>query len=239
MRVVLSAKTAKSDSSFSEYRVAYKMHGRAISSTYASRSFSVGTAVTWRDGLRPTMPRRVGLRREGLAGKQVQRPLIQSAAIKFRNGLGEFRIGRYRAEQRHRRTELQIVRTAEDFPDCPALDGVDEGRALPKPRSQNAMIEIGQGLIARGDGKFPGHRAVPEPGKLGKNEPHTVTLLLAMAQFRKDTLVDRRLRIQKTLEIEGVSHGCQPRSCLARKFGEPILCVSGIVMPSGVFSSAT
>jgi hypothetical protein len=42
---------------------------------------------------------------------------------------------------------------------------------------------------------------------LGKNEPHPVTLLPTMAQFRKDTLVDQRLRIQKTLEIEGVSHG--------------------------------
>src|SRR6202022_3836262 len=73
------------------------------------------------------------------------------------------------------------------------------------------MPEIGHRLLARGDGKSPGHRALAEAGKLGKNEPHPVTLLLTMAQFGKNTLVDRRLCINKALEMKRIGHG----ACLA------------------------
>jgi hypothetical protein len=34
-----------------------------------------------------------------------------------------------------------------------------------------------------------------------------VTLLLTAAQFGNDPCVDRRLRIEEALEIEGISHG--------------------------------
>src|ERR1700687_1788347 len=126
--------------------------------------------------------------------------------MEFHDSLGEFRIGRHRAEQSHRRTEFEVVGASEDFPNCPALDRIDERRALPEPRPQNAMLQIGHGFVARGDGKPPGHRAMSEPGKLGKNEPHPVTLLLAPTQLREHALIDRRLRINKALEIERVGH---------------------------------
>jgi hypothetical protein len=53
----------------------------------------------------------------------------------------------------------------------------------------------------------PGHRAVPESGKLQEDEPHPVALLLTAAQFGKDTQVYRFLRIEEALEIEGIGHG--------------------------------
>jgi len=37
--------------------------------------------------------------------------------------------------------------------------GIDERRALAKPRPQDAVAEIGHGFLARGDGKSPRHRA--------------------------------------------------------------------------------
>jgi hypothetical protein len=61
------------------------------------------------------------------------------------------------------------------------------------------MPEIGHRLLARANRKSPGHRAPAEASQLGKNEPHPVTLLLTMAQFGNNTLVDRRLRINKAL----------------------------------------
>ncbi len=72
------------------------------------------------------------------------------------------------------------------------------------------MIEIGRGLLGGGKGISPGHRTMTEAGQLGKNEPHPVTLLLAPAQFGKDAPVDRRLRIDKALEIERAGQGGGP-----------------------------
>src|SRR5260221_3223302 len=122
--------------------------------------------------------------------------------MEFRDCPCEYRFRCDRAEQCHRRTEFKVVRIAEYFPDCSALDSVDQRRALQKPGSQNAMPEIGDGLLARANRKSPRHRAMAEAGKLGKNEPQPVTLLLTMAQFGNNTWVDRRLRINKALEIE-------------------------------------
>ena len=48
---------------------------------------------------------------------------------------------------------------------------------------------------------------MPEAGKLGKNEPHPVTLLLNVALFRKDERVDRRSRINKAVEGERIGRG--------------------------------
>jgi hypothetical protein len=83
------------------------------------------------------------------------------------------------------------------------------------------MGQIGDGLLARGNRKSPGHRAMAEAGKLGENEPHPVTLLPALAQFSNNTRVDRRLRINKALEIEGIGHGARlapdwPKSSASR-----------------------
>ncbi len=129
--------------------------------------------------------------------------------MEFRDCRGEYRFRCERAEQRHRRAEFKVVRTAEYFPDCSALDSVDQRRALPKPGSQNAVPEVGHGLLARGNRKSPGHRAMAEAGELGKNEPHPVTLLPTMAQFGNNTRVDLRLRIDKALKIERIGHGAR------------------------------
>jgi hypothetical protein len=66
--------------------------------------------------------------------------------------------------------------------------------------------EIGYRLLASGDGKSLSHWAIAKSGKLGENEPHPVTLLPTMAQFHAYALVDRRLRINKALKIEGIGH---------------------------------
>src|SRR5437763_8326845 len=92
------------------------------------------------------------------------------------------------------------------LPNGSALDRTDKRRALAKPVSQDDVAEIGHGFLARGDGKSLRHRAVTKPGELRKNEPHPVTLLFALTQFREHALVDRRLRIDKALQIEGIGH---------------------------------
>jgi hypothetical protein len=75
--------------------------------------------------------------------QQVQRCRIRSAAIKFRNGVKEYRIPRDSAEKRHRRAEFEVVRTSQDVLDCPALHRIDERRAFPQPASQNLMLQVG------------------------------------------------------------------------------------------------
>src|SRR5665647_1844620 len=103
--------------------------------------------------------------------------------------------------------KLQVVGTAENVVDGSALDGVDERRAFPKPRPQHAVPEIGYGFVARAKRIVLRHRAMPETGQLGKDEPHPVTLLPAPAQFCDNTGVDRRLCINKALEVERIGHG--------------------------------
>src|SRR5438132_14111540 len=136
--------------------------------------------------------------------------------MEFLDSLGEFRIRRHRAEQSHRRTEFDIVGASEYFPNGSALDRTDKRRALAKPVSQDDVAEIGHGFLARGDGKSLRHRAVTKPGERRKNEPHPVTLLFALTQFREHAPVDRRLRIDKALQIEGGGHArpvpCWPKS---------------------------
>src|SRR5260370_20736655 len=127
--------------------------------------------------------------------------------MEFRDCRGEYRFRCERAEQGHRRAEFKVVGIAEYFLDCSALDGVDERRALAKPGSQNAMAEIGHGLLAGANRKSPGHRAMAKAGKLRKNEPHPLTLLLTLAQFGNNARVDRRLRIDKALQIGSIGHG--------------------------------
>src|SRR5437868_4656668 len=68
------------------------------------------------------------------------------------------------------------------------------------------MRKIGDGLIARSKRKALRHQARAEPGKLGKNEPHPVTLLLTTTQFANHARIDRRLRIDKALELERIAH---------------------------------
>ena len=68
------------------------------------------------------------------------------------------------------------------------------------------MPEIGRGLVARGNGKVLGHGAVTEARELRENEPHPVTLLSTLAQFRENTLIDWRLRVDKALQIETIGH---------------------------------
>src|SRR5258705_2526659 len=142
----------------------------------------------------------------GLASEPVQRPLVRRTAIKFPDRMGEFRIGRHRAEQGHRRAEFQVVGGSEDFPNGSALDRIDKRRALAKPASQDTVAEIEHGFLPRGDGKSPRHRAVAEACELRKIEPDPVTLLLALTKFRENAPLDRSMRIDKALQIEGVGH---------------------------------
>jgi len=92
---------------------------------------------------------RFGLPAIHLSGssEQVQRPWVRLPTVKFRNGCGEFRIRRNCVEQSHRRAEFDVVRTAEDFVDGPALDGSNERGTIPEPGSQDAVPKIGDGLV--------------------------------------------------------------------------------------------
>ena len=142
----------------------------------------------------------------GLATEQSERPLIRLPAVKLRNGRAEYWIRGYLAEQRHGRTGFEVVGTAKDFSDGAAIYGIDEVRTLPEPGSQDAMPEIGDSLLARADGKPLCHRAIPEARKLGEDEPHPVALFLAASQFSKYSRIDRLLRIDETLQTEGIAH---------------------------------
>src|ERR1700730_948102 len=68
------------------------------------------------------------------------------------------------------------------------------------------MAEIGQSLGAGSDRKSLRHRTMTEPGDLGEDEPHPVGLLPALAQFGEYPRIDRRLRVDKALQIETIGH---------------------------------
>jgi hypothetical protein len=71
------------------------------------------------------------------------------------------------------------------------------------------MPKVGERFLARRDGKPLRHLAVPEAGNLGKHEPHPVAPLLATAQFLDNARIDRSLRINEPLEVEGICHGAE------------------------------
>src|SRR5271166_3717357 len=77
------------------------------------------------------------------------------------------------------------------------------------------MGQIGFRFLKRGDRESLSGRAEPPARKLGKDEPHPMTGLAAVAQLGKNLVVDRFLCVEEALQIVGVGH-CYPEQILFR-----------------------
>ena len=67
------------------------------------------------------------------------------------------------------------------------------------------MPQIRAGFIERGDAVADRHRAAAQPAQLREDEPHPVTAFSSAPQLVDDVAVDRRLRVNETLQVEGVA----------------------------------
>ena len=70
--------------------------------------------------------------------------------------------------------------------------------------AKDRVIKIGTGLVHRGDTEEFRGRAATEFGELRKNEPHPVTLLGTVAEFRDSCFVTAGLGVDEPFEIEGI-----------------------------------
>src|SRR5580698_537892 len=109
-------------------------------------------------------------------------------------------------EQGHGRAEFHLVDRPEDVARASAFNIEREPRALPEPRAEDRMGEIGFRLVQRGDREPDRHGALSEAGDLGKDEPHPVALLPPDLQLLTNFVVERRLRVDEAFEIERVRH---------------------------------
>jgi hypothetical protein len=76
---------------------------------------------------------------------------------------------------------------------------------------------------------------MPEAGELREDEPHPVALLPAALQLGKHARVDRFLRIEEALEIEGIGHGRGPHSMSA---GHPVTRTGTITIDTSAGQSS-
>lgn len=119
--------------------------------------------------------------------------------------------------------KLKVIGAAEDLSNVPAVDRVDQERALPKPRSEDGLTKIRKGFFARPDGKLLRHRTMTQPDKLGKNEPHPMASFLPASQFGEYLRVHRLLRVEETVEIERIGQGTNSRMTVTT---DRLLCVT-------------
>src|SRR5271165_1848668 len=68
------------------------------------------------------------------------------------------------------------------------------------------MGEVGLRLVQRGEGVKDRRQAHAEALDLRKDEPHPVALLAARAKLGADLAVDRLLRVDEALQVEGIGH---------------------------------
>ena len=67
------------------------------------------------------------------------------------------------------------------------------------------MAQVCAGLVERGDAVADRGRAAAQAAQLRKDEPHPVTAFSSGAQLLDDVAVDRSLRVDETLQVEGVA----------------------------------
>src|SRR6201996_2982274 len=75
-------------------------------------------------------------------------------------------------EQRHARPEFHVVWRAEDIGYCLFACRQNEARTFEQARPEHIVLEVSDGLGARGDCEALRHRAEAETGDLRKDEPH-------------------------------------------------------------------
>jgi hypothetical protein len=105
-------------------------------------------------------------------------------------------------EQGERGAQLHRVERTEDLVGGSSSDGEQRGETFTEPRSQDGVGKIGPRFAQRPDREALRHRAVPEAGDLGKDEPDPVPGLAAAPQFVEHTAVHALLLVDKSPEIE-------------------------------------
>src|SRR6516162_3357776 len=82
-------------------------------------------------------------------------------------------------EQRHARSELQIVGRAKNLLYRPTFYEIHDLGALRQPRSQDGVSQICIGFLPGGNREFACQRAVTQPFYLRKDKPHPMARLSA------------------------------------------------------------
>src|SRR6185295_16627797 len=118
------------------------------------------------------------------------------------------------AEERHRRTELQVVGRVEDLEQGAVAEIIHQPRALQQARAERVMLRVRDRLRSRPNRIALRHRAQPEAFELRKDKPHPVALLGAATQLGDDARVDGRLGGHEALQLEGIL-GHRVRSSIA------------------------
>jgi hypothetical protein len=130
---------------------------------------------------------------------------IEFASRIFPQGVKELAIlGRRQGEQGHGRTELQIVRRAEDLVQRTSVNQVYEPGAFSKPRTEDWVQGIGPGFVERRNREPVRGGTAAQTFHLRKDVPHPVRSLASGAQFGACVFVVL-LSFNETLEIVGVS----------------------------------
>ena len=68
------------------------------------------------------------------------------------------------------------------------------------------MLQIGFGLVERGNGKLLCHSTVTKASDLRKDEPDPVAGLSPSPELSNDCVIDVLLRVEKALEIVADAH---------------------------------
>ncbi len=118
-------------------------------------------------------------------------------------------VGAARRNRGHRGAEFAGVDIAEYLFCRTTFRVCHDPGALPQAWSEARMIQVGTGLIERGDGVLAGHGAEPEAGNLGKDEPHPMGGLPTPGQLLDYPFVavSAVLSLDEPGEIEGIIHG--------------------------------
>src|SRR5579859_7755622 len=134
------------------------------------------------------------LEREGVVG----------AAVEAVERLDERGIGSREGEERHRRSEFQVVRPTEDVVRRAILDAENEPRVRDEAGPQDGVGHVGSPLVERSDRVATRHGARAEASELRENEPHPVRAFAPFAELTVYAIEDGCLGVHEALEIERI-----------------------------------
>src|SRR5271155_648166 len=97
---------------------------------------------------------------------------------------------------------LRPAERAEYLPGGFSFNIKRQTRALPEPRAEDGVLQIGLRLVHRGDRETDRHGALSQTSDLGKDEPHPMALFPSSLKLPTRLLIDRGLRVDETLEVE-------------------------------------
>lgn len=118
-------------------------------------------------------------------------------------------------EQGGARSQLPVVRGAEDLVRRVPLDGEHRLGALRQPRPQHRVLQVRFGFLAGRDRVLPRGGTVTQPRKLGEDVPHPVRPFPAGSDLGQRLVVAVPLRLDEQVQIVRVFAGRQFSASMA------------------------